>query len=259
MIPAYTAYGDGPPLLILHGLFGSGRNWASMAKRFAAGGRKAITADLRNHGASDHDDAMSYPLMAEDVVGLIHSLELERPVVIGHSMGGKTSMALALSHPEMLRALVVVDIAPVPYGHSNAALIEAMAGIDLKSVSNRGDADAALAETFNDPGIRAFLLQNLNFEEGRASWRLNLQALSANMPALTDFPFQPGESAYEGPTLFVGGTESDYMRDVDRNRIREFFPASRVALVKGAGHWVHAEAPEAFFEIVSGFLGALQK
>lgn len=254
---SFAAHGEGPPLIILHGLFGSGRNWTSMAKLLAVYGWQVFTVDLRNHGASPHADRMSYPDMVKDVRRLIIEERIEQPVVLGHSMGGKTAMGLALDSPDLLRALVVVDIAPIAYPHSNAELVTAMKSLDLSSISSRGEADKFLAETVDDPGIRAFLLHNLLFEGDKPRWQLNLDAIGKAMPSLMAFPYEPVDLPFAKPVLFMAGENSSYMKDVDRGRLKAYFPSSRVATIKGAGHWIHAEAPDAFRDILSGFLATL--
>jgi esterase len=244
--------GEGDPLAIMHGLFGSARNWAGAAKALSADWR-TVAMDLRNHGASPWADAMDYPAMGADVW---ETLEAEgaddAPVIMGHSMGGKTAMAATLSRPEDVRALVVVDIAPVAYGHSNEAYLDAMRDMDLSAIARRADADAALAASVPEPPLRAFLLQNLLFEDGAARWRLNLDAIAASMGALTDFPFDAATARYDGPALFIGGSLSEH-----EDAIKSFFPQARIETIQGAGHWVHAEAPDAFMAALTGFLSDL--
>ena len=249
--------GQGDPLAILHGLFGSGRNWATAARHLAARWR-TLALDLRNHGSSPWADGMGYGPMAADVW---ETLEGEgaasAPVILGHSMGGKTAMAAALMRPDDVRALIVVDIAPVAYGHSNAEYIEAMRAVDLGTVSRRADADAALAAAVPEAGLRGFLLQNLAFEDGAARWRINLDAIEAGMDSLMAFPHAQGAARYDGPALFVGGSRSDYLRPEHEGAIKAFFPAARIEVIEGAGHWVHAEAPAAFMAAVEGFLAEI--
>lgn len=252
-----TEYGEGPPLAILHGLYGSSRNWATVAKRLSARWR-VLCLDLRNHGASPWADGMAYPAMAEDVLETLAAVGVtEPPVLLGHSMGGKTAMTAALTRPGALRALVVVDIAPMAYGHSHEGYIAAMRALDLSEVARRAEADEALAAAVPEPGVRAFLLQNLVFGDGAARWRLNLDAIEAAMGDLTGFPFAPGAARYEGPALFVAGGESAYVDEASARAIRGFFPNARIETVAGAGHWVHAEAPAAFMAALEGFLDGL--
>lgn len=253
---AFAEFGEGPPLIILHGLFGSGRNWAAIAKQLAANWR-VLTVDLRNHGASPWDTDMNYTLMAEDVLALIETEKLESPVLLGHSMGGKTAMMAALIGPDAIGALVVADIAPVSYGHSHDPYVEAMRSIDLATVKRRGDADAALKDTVPEAGLRGFLLHNLAFEDEGPRWRLNLDAIDRNMEALTDFPALSETVAYAGPSMFVVGAKSDYVRPDHHATIRRYFPASSILVIADAGHWLHAEKPAEFIDTVAGFLTGL--
>lgn len=253
---AFAEYGEGPPLVILHGLFGSGRNWAGIAKKLAAHWR-VLTVDLRNHGLSPWDADMNYPVMAEDVLALIEAEGLERPVLLGHSMGGKTAMTAALIDPDAIGALIVADIAPVPYGHSHEPYVAALRAIDLANVKRRGDADVALRDAVAEAGLRGFLLHNLVFEDEGPRWRLNLDAIDRNMEALTDFPDRPAGAPYTGPSLFVVGADSDYVRPDHHATIRRLFPKASILLIAGAGHWLHAEKPAEFLELVSGFLTGL--
>jgi pimeloyl-ACP methyl ester carboxylesterase len=249
----FAEYGEGPPLIILHGLFGSGRNWTSIAKKLAENWR-VLTVDLRNHGASPWDDAMNYDLMAQDVLALIEAEKLEKPVLLGHSMGGKTAMVAALADPNAIGALIVADIAPVSYGRSHDPYIGAMRSIDLTKVERRGDADAALRDAVPEAGLRGFLLHNLVLGDDGAHWRLNLEAIDHNLPALTDFPLPRAGSVYSGPSIFVAGANSDYIQPDHHATIRQLFPKASVLLIADAGHWLHAEKPAEFLELVSGFL-----
>ena len=242
----------GPPLLIAHGLFGSARNWGVVAKRLSAG-RPVVAVDMRNHGDSPWDDDHSYAALADDLADTIGA---DGPWdVLGHSMGGKAAMVLALARPERVRRLVVADIAPVAYGHSQAHLIAAMRGVDLSRVARRSDAAAQLGDVPDD-GTRAFLLQSLDVGEGAGAgrWALNLDALEREMPRIVGFPEVAG--AFDGPALFLAGGESDYVRPEHRDRIRALFPRARMARIPGAGHWLHAERPRAFEAAVAAFLDA---
>jgi len=253
---SFTAYGEGAPLAILHGLFGSGRNWTAIAKKLAES-RRVLAVDLRNHGASPWDPSMDYATMAADVLALIGRQRLDRPVVLGHSMGGKTAMAAALAAPDAIGALIVADIAPVPYRHGNAAYVDAMRRLDLSKIARRGDADEALRDAVPEPGVRGFLLQNLVFGDGGPRWQLNLEIIAASMERLIGFPFTPGEARYGGPTLFIAGGASDYVGPGHRDAIRAFFPAARIETIDGAGHWLHAEKPKEFIKIATRFLAGL--
>ena len=246
-------HGEGtaaPPLLIAHGLFGSARNWNAIARRLSDG-RKVLAADMRNHGASPRLPSQSYPEMAEDLAEVI-ARHGGRADVLGHSMGGKAAMALALARPGRVRRLIVADIAPVAYAHSHAGLIRAMRGLDLKRIASRAEADALLAADLPDPALRAFLLQSLDLKERR--WRLNLDVLERDMEKITGVP--PIEGRFAGPALFLNGSRSAYLRPEHHARILELFPAARFAQIEGAGHWLHAEQPRAFEEAVRAFLDA---
>ncbi|WP_425052032.1 alpha/beta fold hydrolase [Psychromarinibacter sp. S121] len=229
-----------PPLLIVHGLFGSARNWGAIAKRMAES-RQVITVDMRNHGQSPRADSQSYHDMAGDLAEVImaHGGHAD---VVGHSMGGKAAMVLTLTRPELVRRLLVGDIAPVAYTHSQSHLIAAMRGVDLSAVSTRSDADRALQSEVTDRGTRAFLLQSLDVKE--KMWRLNLDVLDAEMSGITGWPQIDGQ--VETPALFLSGAESDYVLPEHRERIKGYFPNARFAKLPGAGHWLHADKPREF-------------
>ncbi|MEX2454776.1 MAG: alpha/beta fold hydrolase [Rhodospirillaceae bacterium] len=253
---AYNEYGEGGrPLVVLHGLFGSARNWAGIAKSLA-GSHRVFTLDLRNHGASPRAATMSYGEMAEDVAGFIAAHGLEGAVVIGHSMGGKVAMRLALDDPALLGGLVVVDIAPVSYAHDMLDYVAAMQMLDLAGKQRRAEIEEELSGRVADPGITAFLMTNLERADGGFRWRIDLAAISAGMSGILSFDADEGDS-FDGPTLFVAGENSTYIRDGHRARISALFPKSRIVTIKGAAHWVHADRPEAFLGTVGAFLGTL--
>lgn len=235
------------PLLIAHGLFGSARNWGAIAKRLSDS-REVRAVDMRNHGESPWDRTHDYPAMATDLAET-----LSAPAhVLGHSMGGKAAMVLALTHPEHVQRLIVADIAPVAYGHTQAHLIAAMRAVDLSAVDSRRDADDQLSAHVEDPPVRAFLLQSLDVKSRK--WRLNLDVLDTEMPKVLSFPEVNGR--FEGPTLFLTGAESDYVTRDHRSHIKDLFPAARFAKIPGAGHWLHADQPRAFEAAVRTFLDA---
>lgn len=251
---ACSEFGDeGSAVVVMHGLFGAARNWTRIAKRLA-GHHHVYALDLRNHGASPWADEVGYPAMAEDVRSFIEANRLEPAIVIGHSMGGKVGMRLALEYRDLVDRLIVADIAPVAYDHSFDDYLDAMRAVDLAAAARRSDVDAALAETIAEPGIRAFLLQNLARHDGRLAWQLNLDALAMNMDDITGWPDDLAGRTFDGPTLFIAGEESDYLRDIDREPILALFPEARFTTLKGAGHWLHAEQPDAFVETVLAFL-----
>lgn len=246
-------FGAGRPVVILHGLFGAARNWATVARRLGER-RRAVAFDLRNHGGSPWTEAMDYPAMAEDVREAVAGFG--RSAVVGHSMGGKTAMALALLYPGLVERLAVVDIAPVAYqGRGHADYIRAMRGVDL-AVARRAEVEAQLQAGVPDPALRAFLLQNLVSEDGGGlRWRLNLDGLLAAMPAIMGWPEDLDTRRYDGPTLFLVGETSDYVRPEHHGRIRRLFPRADIRPVPGAGHWPHAERPAAFMAMLEEFLG----
>jgi esterase len=243
---------DRPPLVIAHGLFGSARNWGAVARRLAAG-RQVIAVDMRNHGDSPRSPDNGYEAMAADLAETI-AAHGGRADVLGHSMGGKAAMVLALTDPDRVRRLVIADIAPAVYGHTQADTVRAMQAIDLAAVTRRSDADAALADRLPDRGLRAFLLQSLAIGEGRAAWKLNLAALAEQMPRIMGFP--DVGAPFAGATLFLTGAGSDYVRPEHWLRIRALFPAAERRSIAGAGHWLHADAPADFVEAVASFLDA---
>jgi esterase len=252
---ATTAYGsDGPPLLILHGLFGSARNWASIAQRLAASHR-VLALDARNHGASPWAETMSYAEMVEDTASVVRSRDLAPSDVIGHSMGGKIAMLYALTRPREIGRLIVVDVAPVGYPPVLAGYARAMRTLDLAGLTRRAEANARLAPAIADSEDRAFLLQNLVIDEAGAHWRLNLPVIEDAMPEISGFPELPADLSYDGPTLFVAGERSSYVGREHRPAIERLFPQAQILRVKDAGHWVHAERPEAFLSVATAFLG----
>lgn len=242
-----------PPLVIVHGLYGSARNWGVIARRLADI-RDVVAVDLRNHGDSPHFPTHSYPDMADDLAQLIGSIG--QPVdLLGHSMGGKAAMHLALTQGALIRRLVVADIAPVAYDHDQTRHVQAMQGLDLTAVTTRSAADALLADTIPDDSLRAFFLQSLDFKTTSAPrWKLNLDVLKAEMPKITGWPGTPGQFA--NPTLFLTGAQSQYVRPEHRDAILAQFPKARFAKLPGAGHWLHAEKPREFEETVRAFLAA---
>ena len=249
----HKTYGEGPPLVILHGLFGMLDNWQTLARRWAERYR-VVLADLRNHGRSPHQSDMDYPLMAADVAELLEHLGIDRCVLIGHSMGGKVAMQAALNYPELVERLVVVDIAPRRYEPGHRTIFAALDAFDPGAVSSRKEATAAMNAFVSDPGIQLFLLKNLaRAPEGGFRWRMNLEGIRAAYPALIGPVGNVGDQ-YEGPALFVRGGASGYVRDDDLSFIRILFPGAELATVPGAGHWVHAERPEELMAVVDAFL-----
>ena len=235
----------GSPVVILHGLLGSSSNWRSIARRLAERHR-VFALDLPNHGESPHVDTMSYPAMAKDVAAFLDDQQLASATLIGHSMGGKIAMRLALDRPERVERLVVVDIAPTVSHHDHLPWLQAMETLDLGRVSRRADADSLLSQAIPDPAMRQFLLQNLVGSADGFEWRVNLAAIANSLPALLDFPLDAGTEAFGGPALFLRGAQSDYVLEQDAAVIRALFPRADIVTIEGAGHWVHAEQPARF-------------
>lgn len=239
-----------PPLLIAHGLYGSARNWGVIAKRLSDE-RLVVAVDMRNHGHSAWADSHTYPELAEDLAEVIaaHGGQMD---VIGHSMGGKAAMMLALSRPSAVRRLVVADIAPVTYGHTQIQYIDAMRSVDLENLERRPEAAAQLAEAGVEPALQSFFTQSLDIPNKR--WRLNLDTLADQMPNIMSFP--ETSAVWDGRVLFLSGAASDYVLPEHRELIRARYPAARFARLPGAGHWLHAEKPREFEAAARVFLNA---
>ncbi|HUV20358.1 MAG TPA: alpha/beta fold hydrolase [Gammaproteobacteria bacterium] len=249
----YTKSGSGPALLILHGLFGSGKNWHSHMRRFAES-FAVYSVDLRNHGQSFHADEMNYPSMAADVAQLIAQLELRDCRILGHSMGGKVAMTLAIQHPALLSRMIVADIAPVAYQHDYDDLIEPILALDLDSFASRTQIDHALRPSIPEDQLRAFLLQNLFRETDGWRWRVNWPIIQRDMDELTGFAPLPGDWVGSQPTLFIRGAKSDYVGSSEIEVIEHHFSDARIATIDGAGHWLHAEKPLEFSRLALDFL-----
>ncbi len=242
---------DRPTLVIAHGLFGSGRNWGVIARNLATR-RDVVAVDMRNHGGSIRAETQSYADMADDLAEVLAPLGVCD--LLGHSMGGKAAMQLALTHGALLRRLVVADIAPVAYSHDQSRHIAAMRGLDLTGLTSRTEADRRLASVVDDPALRAFFLQSLDLKADPPVWRLNLDVLEAEMAKIVGWPGTEGR--FDGPVLFLTGSESSYVKPDYREAIRALFPVARFAKLIGAGHWLHAERPRDFEETVRVFLDA---
>jgi pimeloyl-ACP methyl ester carboxylesterase len=251
---AVTTLGDGPPLVVLHGLLGRARNWLTVA-RALQGSRRVLLPDLRNHGASPWTDAMDYPAMAADVAALIEREAQGRATVLGHSMGGKVAMVLALTRPKLVERLIVVDIAPIRYASGYLAYIEAMQAVDLTRVRTRAEADAALRGSVPDNAMRGFLLQNLETRSGAFAWQPNLAVLAGTMGAIMDFPDALASKSWEGPAFALRGERSDYVGPEGETALRARLPRLELSTVAEAGHWPHAERPAEFLKLLEPCLG----
>ena len=241
MILNHVSQGDGPPVILLHGLFGAARNLGALARGLSAQAR-VVAMDLRNHGASPHGAAMDFATMAEDVAQTCTALGLGPVRLAGHSLGGKTAMFLALSQPEKVERLAVLDIAPVRYNHGYDEIVRAMLAIELAPGLTRHMAEAALAEAVPQAPMRAFLLSNLALGES-PYWRLGLREIAAAMPQLLDWTDPHPCRPFNKPALFLRGGESDYVRPEAEGAIDRLFPHARQHAVAGANHWLHADKP----------------
>jgi esterase len=246
---------SGPRIAFCHGLFGQGKNWTSIARALAPDYRSTLI-DLPDHGRSGWTDEVSYPAMADAVGDLLESSAPGEPfTVVGHSMGGKVAMALALLRPELVQRLCVVDISPVHYARlsSFADYVRGMRSLDLERLPDRAAAEEGLRAEVPDPVVRSFLLQNLRREGQGWRWQMNLQLLGDHLDDLADWPTLD-VAPYPGPTLWLAGVESDYITPAYAPAMRALFPRVQLVRVKGAGHWVHSERPEVFLAALRNFV-----
>lgn len=250
----YKEYGDGHPLIILHGLLGASGNWHTLSRNVFSERFRVLTVDQRNHGRSFHSDRFDYPAMAEDVWRFMDEMDLASAHLLGHSMGGKTAMYAALAFPERIDRLIVVDMAPKMYPPHHAHILEALQNINPSTYDQRSDIDDALAASISSYAVRQFLLKNLDYDGERYTWKMNLDAIVEHYDKINQGI--DTHRTYEGPTLFIRGGRSDYIEDDDLPRIRKNFPQAELVTIDEAGHWVHADAPEAFAEAVMDFLAA---
>jgi len=251
MLLNYQIAGEGKPLIILHGLFGSLGNWNNPIKSLSSA-YQVITVDLRNHGRSPHCDAMDYTLMAADIVELMKHLDISKAHILGHSMGGKVAMQLALNYPELIDKLIIVDIAPVAYGAHHEDVFKGLFAVDLKTLKSRSEADKQLSEHIDDVAVRAFLLTNLYRAHSKEfAWRMNLQAIYNEYNHISA---APAGNQYPKPTLFIKGANSDYLIADYKDAVLNLFPASKYKVILNAGHWPHAEKPAEFSQLVMDYL-----
>ncbi|MEM7076561.1 MAG: alpha/beta fold hydrolase [Pseudomonadota bacterium] len=246
---SHRSDGAARPLLIAHGLFGSGRNWGAVGRALSDRG-PVLAVDHRNHGQSPWYDTHSYEDLATDLAQVIAAQARGACDVLGHSMGGKAAMMLALTRPDLVARLIVVDIAPVVYAHDQTRFIDAMRAVDLSRVARRADGEAQLRSLIEDPMLASFFAQSLDLAGRR--WRLNLDVLEREMPGILGFPAR--QARYDGPVLFLSGAQSEYVQPAHRAPIKALFPAARFMKIPDAGHWLHAERPHAFTAAVRAWL-----
>ena len=248
----FAAYGSGPPLIILHGLLGSGDNWVTVSRKLGERFR-VFAVDARNHGRSPHNPRFDLEVMAEDVVHFMDQHDLGSTALLGHSMGGKTAMQFALTRPDGVGKLIVVDIAPRGYPHDHDELLDALETIDLASFSERVEVEEALTRSVPRKAVRQFLVKNLRRDEsGGLVWKMNLPVIRENYATIAgDIP---AKGEFRGPTLFIRGGRSSYVRHDDRELILKMFPNANIHTIGEAGHWVHADAPEEFVKVVGEFV-----
>ncbi len=248
----YRALGQGAPFVILHGLFGISDNWQTLAKYFSQK-YHVFLLDLRNHGRSPHSEEFDYNCMTDDLMEFMTDQQIQNPVVMGHSMGGKVAMNFALKYSEQVNKLIIVDIAPRPYPVHHQEIINGLNAVDITTMTSRTEAEAALLPYIPEADTRLFLLKNLYRKEDNSfGWRMNLAAIEQNIEEVgrettSDIPFTK-------PTLFIKGGKSRYIQDKDTPSIQRLFPQAEIATIEEAGHWVHAEAPEKFYQLAVNFI-----
>lgn len=251
----FRVIGEGRPLLLLHGLFGMSDNLTLFAKLLAEKGFAVYLTDLRNHGHSPHDSLHNYPVMAADVVQLIHANQLNHPIVVGHSMGGKVAMQLANDFPEIPGVVVVIDIAPYHYPVHHREILDALLSVDLTTTKARSEAEAVLKQSIQDYGTLQFLLKNLHWKDEKLAWRFNLQAIDLQIESIGEATWP--DSVNELPICFIRGSKSKYIDPSREGEILAHFPNAKFATIEGAGHWVHAEKPQELLTAVISYLEAL--
>ncbi|KAG7515445.1 hypothetical protein JOB18_008556 [Solea senegalensis] len=255
----FDGKGGSTPLVFLHGLFGSKSNFHSIAKSLVQRtGRKVLTVDARNHGNSPHSPAMSYEMMSEDLKHLLTQLHIEKCVLIGHSMGGKTAMTTALMQPGLVESLVVVDISPAQtttrktFRNYIQAMQEIKISSDIPRSTARRMAEDQLRSLVKERSVRQFLLTNLVELNGHYAWRVNMEAIAAHLDTIMSFP--SFDTVYEGPTLFLGGASSAYISSDDYPEIQRLFPYADIQYIPDASHWIHADKPLDFISSIISFL-----
>lgn len=252
----YRSMGDGQPLIILHGVFGTSDNLQTFGKQLADK-YKVFLVDERNHGASPHSDEFNYEVMAADLLEFIEKHQLKNPIILGHSMGGKVAMFFATRHPELLDKLIVVDIAPRSYPVHHQQILKALSAVKIDEISSRKEAEEQMEPYIKEFGVRQFLLKNLKRTDDNKgfAWKLNLPVIKDKIENIGE-GLEADQYKVERPTLFVKGAKSDYIQEKDEALIYNIFPSANIVTIENAGHWVHAEQPDKLFQEVSKFLEA---
>lgn len=248
----YRSSGNGQPLIILHGLFGLNDNWQSFSKQITENNIAVYAVDLRNHGSSPHDSVFDYDSMADDVFAFISKHDLQNVNIMGHSLGGKVAMKFALKHQDILKSLIVVDIAPRYYAPHHQQIIKALQAVDLDTVNTRKEAEHILSGYIDDAGVKMFLLKNLYWEGDRLQWRFNLKVIAEKIESVGERI--TSTEKFEGKTLFIKGEKSKYITDDDKSEILNLFPEAEIKTCANTGHWVHADNPECMLTTVRDFL-----
>ena len=249
----YKVSGSGDPLVIVHGLFGSLDNWGGQVRALSEH-YKVYALDLRNHGLSPWSPEMDYQSMSADLLEFLDDHQLGQILLLGHSMGGKAAMQLALDHPDRVRKLVIVDISPVRYPNHHNQVFDGLFNVNLQHISSRSEADQALAEYVTDASVRQFLLKNLYRDNSHFAWRMNIDVLRREYELLAAAPQGHSHSHYSGQALFIKGGASDYIQETHRSTIGRLFPNASARIMDGIGHWPHAEKPAVFGKILLRFL-----
>ena len=248
----FKSFGQGEPIIILHGLLGSLDNWQTIAKQLSQE-YNVYTLDARNHGKSPHDPTFDIKSMVEDLYDFMDQQGIYRSHLIGHSMGGKTVMAFALQYPHLVSRLIVADIAPTTYAGGHENVFEALLSVDFGKINSREEVDQQLAKYLDEPGVRQFLMKGLyRNQENSYEWKFNLKDIWANYAEVLGFPEFP--DSFEGQTLFLTGGRSNYVTEKHHSEILRLFPYSQFQQIDGAGHWLHAEKPQEFLQRVEDFL-----
>ncbi|MFW5720975.1 MAG: alpha/beta fold hydrolase [Bacteroidota bacterium] len=261
----FRKFGEGPPLIILHGLYGSSDNWVSIGRKLSEN-YKVYILDQRNHGKSPHTPQHNYKLLKEDLLEFMDKQSIDKAIILGHSMGGKTAMFFAVDYPERINSLIIVDISPKSYNDTNSiqllshsTIINSMYKVDLSKVKTREDIDKILSQTISSKRVRQFLLKNVNrTKDNRFAWSINLESISNELENIMDGlnieSFKKGAGITGFPVLFIKGEKSDYIETSDKTVIETIFPFAEIETIPDAGHWLHAEQPEIFLKTIQKFL-----